>query len=187
MFCRPRARPTSLPRSQYGQPSVATAQATVKMKTHAAALHQTSPESATEAFRALSSSWVYVMGLAVRGSNPGIKKCSLLQNVLCQPSLIHNGHRRYFKSSAKLRISGNIPPLPLYAFMTWTTLLFSLFYWFKYSFLLGAFANLRKATISFVMSVCPSAWNNSVPTGRILMRLDIWAFFENLSRKVKFH
>ena len=37
----------------------------------------------------------------------------------------------------------------------------------------SALAKLRKATISFVMSVCLSAWNNSVPTGRILMKLDI--------------
>jgi hypothetical protein len=26
---------------------------------------------------------------------------------------------------------------------------------------LGAFAKLLKATVSFAMSVCPSAWNNS--------------------------
>ena len=32
----------------------------------------------------------------------------------------------------------------------------------------GEFAKLRKATISFVMSVHPSAWNNSVPTDRFL-------------------
>jgi hypothetical protein len=40
---------------------------------------------------------------------------------------------------------------------------------------LGAFAKLRKATISFVMSVrpCPSAWNNSAHTGRIIMKFDI--------------
>ena len=38
---------------------------------------------------------------------------------------------------------------------------------------LGAFAELQKATISFVMSVCPSAWNNSAPTGRSLMKFDI--------------
>ena len=37
----------------------------------------------------------------------------------------------------------------------------------------GAFAILRKATISFVMSVCPSAWNNAAPTGRILINLDV--------------
>jgi hypothetical protein len=37
---------------------------------------------------------------------------------------------------------------------------------------LGAFAKLRKATISF-MFVGPSAWNNSAPTERILMKLDI--------------
>ena len=30
---------------------------------------------------------------------------------------------------------------------------------------LGPFAKLRKATVSFVMSVRPSAWNNSAPTG----------------------
>jgi hypothetical protein len=29
--------------------------------------------------------------------------------------------------------------------------------------LLKSFAKLRKATVSFVMSVCPSAWNNSAP------------------------
>jgi hypothetical protein len=34
----------------------------------------------------------------------------------------------------------------------------------------GAFAKLRKATISFVMSVRPSAWNKSAPTGRIFMK-----------------
>jgi hypothetical protein len=35
-------------------------------------------------------------------------------------------------------------------------------------------------------SSCPSAWNNSAPTGRMLIKLDIRAFFENLSRKSKF-
>jgi len=43
--------------------------------------------------------------------------------------------------------------------------------------LLGAFAKLRKATISFVMSVRlsghPSVWNNSTPTGRIFMKFDM--------------
>jgi hypothetical protein len=38
---------------------------------------------------------------------------------------------------------------------------------------LGAFAELRKATISFVVSVRPSTSNSSVPTGRIFMKLDI--------------
>jgi hypothetical protein len=38
---------------------------------------------------------------------------------------------------------------------------------------LVAFAKLRKATISFVMSVRLSAWNNSISTGRILMKFDI--------------
>jgi hypothetical protein len=53
--------------------------------------------------------------------------------------------------------------------------------------LLGALAKFRKATTDFVTSVCQSAWNNSVPTGRILTKLDIWAFLQHLSRKFKFH
>jgi hypothetical protein len=48
---------------------------------------------------------------------------------------------------------------------------------------LGAFAKLRETTNNFVMSVCPSAWNNSAPTERIFMKFDIWVFFENLARK----
>jgi len=45
---------------------------------------------------------------------------------------------------------GAIPLLPLYAFMVWTgTSLFLPCF-------LGAFEKLLKATISFVMSVCPS-------------------------------
>ena len=60
---------------------------------------------------------------------------------------------------------------------------------------LDAFAKLRKATTSFVMSarpsVCasvhPSEWNKSALTGWIFMKFDIWEFFESLSRKFKFH
>jgi hypothetical protein len=51
----------------------------------------------------------------------------------------------------------------------------------------GAFANLGKATIIFVMSVRPSVRNNSTPTVRTSMKSDIWGFFENQSRKFKFH
>ena len=107
--------------------------------------------------------------------------------------------------------------------------------------ILGAFTKLRKATISFVMSlrlsvrlspsvrlsvrlsvsppvcpsprpsvrpsllpsgcltfrpavcpsvypfVCPSVWSNSALTGRSFLKCDIWVFFENLLRKLKFH
>jgi hypothetical protein len=38
---------------------------------------------------------------------------------------------------------------------------------------LGTFAKFRKATINFFISVCPSARNNSAPTGRIFMKFDI--------------
>ena len=48
---------------------------------------------------------------------------------------------------------------------------------------LGAFAKLRKATVSVVMSVCTSVrlstWNNSVPTGRIFMKFYITVLFES--------
>ena len=58
-----------------------------------------------------------------------------------------------------------------------------------YGFLF-ALAKLRKATISFIMSlclsVCLSAWK-STPTGRILMKFDIGVFFENMSKILKFH
>ena len=41
---------------------------------------------------------------------------------------------------------------------------------------LGAFTKLRKASITFVMSVCPfvlpSTWNNSAPKGRIFPKFD---------------
>jgi len=39
--------------------------------------------------------------------------------------------------------------------------------------ILGAFAKLRKVTISFVTPVRLFAWNSSVPTGRIFMKVDI--------------
>jgi len=50
-----------------------------------------------------------------------------------------------------------------------------------------AFEKLRKTTVSFIMSVRLTAWNNSAPTGRIFMKFDIGAFFDDLSRKFNFH
>jgi len=43
---------------------------------------------------------------------------------------------------------------------------------------LGHFAKLRKATISFVISVCLSAWNNSTPAGQIFLKFDIKYFLK---------
>jgi len=43
--------------------------------------------------------------------------------------------------------------------------------------LLDAFAKLRKISMSFVMFVRPSAWNNSALTGWIFMKVDIFAFY----------
>ena len=47
------------------------------------------------------------------------------------------------------------------------------------SSILGAFAKYRKATIAFVMSVRPSAWNLA-PTGRNFVKADIWLFFSRI-------
>jgi hypothetical protein len=46
---------------------------------------------------------------------------------------------------------------------------------------------LRKETLSFVVSVCSSAWNNSNPTGRILIKLCICLFVENMASDFKLH
>jgi len=57
---------------------------------------------------------------------------------------------------------------------------------------LVAFTNLRKATNSFVMSVCPSVWISFVPTGWILMKFNTYfskiylrysGFVKNVARK----
>ena len=40
------------------------------------------------------------------------------------------------------------------------------------------------ATISFVR---PSAWNNSLSTGRIFVKFDIWGFFRKPVEKIKLH
>jgi hypothetical protein len=50
----------------------------------------------------------------------------------------------------------------------------------------GAFAQFRIVAITFIMSVCPPAWNSAL-TGRILMKFDIPAFFGNLVMRFKFH
>jgi hypothetical protein len=47
---------------------------------------------------------------------------------------------------------------------------------------LGFFAKLRKTTISFVVLVRPSAWNNSTPTGRILMKSDFVIFRKSVEK-----
>ena len=43
---------------------------------------------------------------------------------------------------------------------------------FQFRFL-GSFIKLRKATISFIMSVRPPAWNNSASTRRVFMKFYI--------------
>ena len=54
--------------------------------------------------------------------------------------------------------------------------------------LLGCVCKIAKsAHFLRLVSICPSAWNNSAPTGRSFMKFDIWGFLENLLGKFKFH
>jgi len=51
---------------------------------------------------------------------------------------------------------------------------------------LDAFAKFRKQLLApSCLSVRPSAWNNSAPTGRIFMKL-MFEYFSKISRKFKF-
>jgi hypothetical protein len=43
---------------------------------------------------------------------------------------------------------------------------------------------LASLCLSVRLSVCSSVWNNSASTRRIFIKLDIWIFFENLSRNM---
>ena len=45
--------------------------------------------------------------------------------------------------------------------------------WAERGVVFGAFANLRNATISFVMFVRPTPWNSWTPTGRIFMKFGV--------------
>ena len=46
----------------------------------------------------------------------------------------------------------------------------------------GAFEKLRKATISFFMSVCLSAWSNSAPNGPIYIKLYFRTFRKSVEK-----
>jgi hypothetical protein len=53
--------------------------------------------------------------------------------------------------------------------------------------LLGMTAKLCKTIITCVTSVCPVRPRGTTPTGWVFVKLDIWVFCENMSRKFKFH
>ena len=68
----------------------------------------------------------------------------------------------------------------------WLVILTLLMYWHQLS---GTFAQLRKATGSFVTSIAPSIrlaiWNNPVPTGRIFHRIRYLSFFRKTVEKIQ--
>jgi hypothetical protein len=61
--------------------------------------------------------------------------------------------------------------------------------WNDYIQFFGAFAKLRKATITFVTSVClsvrSSAWNNFASTGRTFMKFDVWVLFWKTTENIQ--
>jgi hypothetical protein len=52
--------------------------------------------------------------------------------------------------------------------------------WWLLDTVLSAFETVRKATVSFVMSVRLSGWNNSAPTERIFVEFYVAVFFEKI-------
>jgi len=50
---------------------------------------------------------------------------------------------------------------------------------------LGGFAKFLQESINFVMSICPSAWDNSFDTERIFVKTDIRVIVVNVSRRQK--
>ena len=45
---------------------------------------------------------------------------------------------------------------------------------------------LTSSCLSDCLSVRPSEWHNSGPTGQIFMKFDTWGFFKNLTTKLKY-
>ena len=43
---------------------------------------------------------------------------------------------------------------------------------------------IARGSINYVTSFCPSAWNNSAPTGQTYVEFDIWVFFFKSAEKI---
>jgi len=99
----------------------------------------------------------------------------------CSPPLLHFTMKKSYANTVTMR---QPQPLPNIAscnlgISTFHIKQLSLLNFCK-SYFLRAFAEFRKVTISFVtpVSFCPSALNNSAPTGRIFIKFRMWEFFE---------
>ena len=92
-----------------------------------------------------------------------------------------NSIRRYCLPCVAALVSQDNIPAVKNSFLEFLAPTFNVEQYAYFPSLLGAFGILRKATISFVMSVCqcvrpsvrPHGTNNSAATERILMKLDI--------------
>jgi len=75
------------------------------------------------------------------------------------------------------------------------TIHISRLFFFSLRYISISFRHFRKISkrlsasscLSVCLSVCPPIWNNSDLTGKIFVKFYIWLFFNNLSRKFKFH
>ena len=63
--------------------------------------------------------------------------------------------------------------------------IFQFWKWADLQILLGEFAKLRKAIISFATSLRLPAWNNTAPTRRISIKFGIWVFFSKICPKIQ--
>jgi hypothetical protein len=95
----------------------------------------------------------------------------------------------FLYSSVPPRTQSNLPCAFQHTSYPSSFLFLSLLMYIFCMSLFSAFVKLRKATTSFVLSVClsvyPSAWNDSAVTGQISIKVDMWAFFKTLSRKIQ--
>ena len=93
------------------------------------------------------------------------EKTSHLQMVRCSPAIRHTWHLWFLP--------------PVIVAVLWLNGIWNV---------LGAFAKLRKATIRFVVFLCPSVrlhGTTRLPFGRIFIKFDIWVFFEKLSKIIQ--
>ena len=93
---------------------------------------------------------------------------------------------RYFLNDFEIAPAAVVAGVSFFLYLSRTLYLC----WKSFGFFLDRnFRRIRKIAKSdcSLRHVCLSARNNSVSTGLNFMKLDIWVFFENLSRKFKFH
>jgi hypothetical protein len=91
--------------------------------------------------------------------------------------------RRFFTAITPARLSQSNP---FYAVTNYLRSIFSARSQSGEKWLLALWCLSVCLSVRPSVSLCPTAWNNSAPTERMVMKSDIWIFLENLLRKFKF-